>query len=276
MLTDIGKIIDLERYPVDQIESDKAQALLKKCRNDADEKALCMLPDFIQPKIASELASELESLIDNASRFDITRTAYIKPVDPALPENHPRKFAHPTKYHQVLNYQISNSSMLRQVFYWQPLTDFLARAMGYDQFFRSDCPHLALTSKIASEGDTDGWHYDSNEVVFSIVLQESDQGGEFEYMPNIRKDGDQNYDIISKAFKKPEPYSIRHKIMPGTLVMFKGISSLHRVTPVVGNRRRIVALFSYHTEPGHVNGQEYISLVHSMMPAPGISLPVSM
>jgi len=129
-----------------------------------------------------------------------------------------------------------------------------------------------LTSKIAGEGDTDGRHYDSNEVVFSILLQEADEGGEFEYLPNIRTPGEENYDIITKAFQDSGPYSKRFKIKPGTLVMFKGISSLHRVTPVIGDRPRIVALFSYHTEPGHVNGQEYISLVHSQMPAPGISL----
>ena len=271
MTSPMSDIIDLERYPIDQPNTPEAKALVQSCLTDSNKTALCMLPDFIRPNIITELASELENLMGNASRFDITRTAYINPVDPSLPDGHPRKTAHPTKYHQVLNYQISNNSRLRQIFYWQPLTDFLGKAMGYDSFHRSDCPHLALTAKIASEGDTDGWHYDSNEVVFSIMLQEAEAGGEFEYIPNIRKPGQQNYETVAAAFKNPESYSTRFKIKPGTLVMFKGMASLHRVTPVIGNRKRIIALFSYHSKPGHVNGQDYISMVHSMMPVPGIS-----
>jgi hypothetical protein len=271
----MNDIIDLDRYPIAEPDSDLISALVEHCKLESYSNALCMLPGLIRPDAIAHMAAELEALIDNASRFDITRTAYIKPVDPSLPEDHPRKTAHTTKYHQVLNYQISNNSMLRDLFNWQPLTNFLGRAMGYHTFHRSDCPHLALTSKIASEGDTDGWHFDSNEVVFSIVLQAPEQGGEFEYLPNVRSEENQNYETISKAFKDSEPYSQRLKIQPGTLVMFKGMSSLHRVTPVVGKRRRIVALFSYHTEPGHVNGQDYISLVHSMMPNPGIHLNTS-
>ena len=267
----IEQIIDLDHYPLDDLNCEVTQKLLSQCLQDSETHSLCMLPDFVRPEMVELMTQELESLIDNAPRFDITRAAYIKAIDPDLPEDHPRKIQHVTKYHQVLNYQIANNSALRELFYWQPLTDFLGKAMGYDEFYRSDCPHLALTSKIAGEGDTDGWHYDSNEVVFSIVLQDAEEGGEFEYLPNCRKHGDENYEIISQAFKNPEPYSTRIAIKPGTLVMFKGMSSLHRVTPVIGKRRRVVALFSYHTEPGHVNGQNYISLVHSLMPTPGIT-----
>ena len=37
---------------------------------------------------------------------------------------------------------------------------------------------------------------------------------------------------------------------PGTLVMFRGHHSLHRVTPVRGPRARLVAVLSYTREPG--------------------------
>ena len=272
MSAEISEIIDLNRYPVDNPESELARQIIQNCQRDIDQRALCMLPDFVRPEAVKPMAAELESLLDNASRFDIQRTAYIKPVDPSLPDDHPRKVSHPTRYHQVLNYQISNNSPLRKLFYWQPLTDFLGRAMGYERFYRSDCPHLGLTAKIAGEGDTDGWHFDSNEAVFSLVLQDAEEGGEFEYLPKVRNDHNQNYDTVAAAFQQPDQFSTRFKIKPGTLVLFRGMASVHRVTPVIGNRRRIVALFSYHTEPGHVNGQSYISLVHSQMPQPGINL----
>ena len=35
----------------------------------------------------------------------------------------------------------------------------------------------------------------------------------------------------------------------GTLVLFRGIDSIHRVTPVEGNLTRILALLAYNSEP---------------------------
>ena len=38
-------------------------------------------------------------------------------------------------------------------------------------------------------------------------------------------------------------------ITEGTLALFRGRSSLHRVTPVVGKRNRIQTVLAYNTEP---------------------------
>ena len=39
-------------------------------------------------------------------------------------------------------------------------------------------------------------------------------------------------------------------LQPGTLNVFKGKHTAHRVTPVEGARPRIVAIFSYYETPG--------------------------
>jgi hypothetical protein len=38
--------------------------------------------------------------------------------------------------------------------------------------------------------------------------------------------------------------------MPGTLNVFKGKNTLHRITPPVGDRARLIAIFSYYERPG--------------------------
>ena len=183
-----------------------------------------------------------------------------------LSDQHPLKQLHPCNYNQVLNYQIPNDSLLRKVYYWQTLTDFLGQLSGYDSFYRSDCPQLALSAKIAGEGDTDGWHFDSNDVVFSILLQEPEAGGQFEYAPFIRSEQDENFDGISQLVSAPEKHA-RHPAMGlGNLTVFKGDLSMHRVTPVVGSRKRIIALFCYDRKPGTVFEQSYIEeLTQSMV-----------
>ena len=54
--------------------------------------------------------------------------------------------------------------------------DFIRQIRGVETLFPSQCPHLALTSKIAFEGDTDGWHYDPNDGVVTLLLQQSENG----------------------------------------------------------------------------------------------------
>jgi hypothetical protein len=44
---------------------------------------------------------------------------------------------------------------------------------------------------------------------------------------------------------------------PGTLVLFRGHRSLHRVTPVKGPRARINIVCSYSSEPGHAFSESH-------------------
>lgn len=39
-------------------------------------------------------------------------------------------------------------------------------------------------------------------------------------------------------------------LRPGTLNVFRGKHTAHRVTPVEGSRERMVAVFSYYEQPG--------------------------
>jgi hypothetical protein len=42
---------------------------------------------------------------------------------------------------------------------------------------------------------------------------------------------------------------------PGTLLIFAGRYSLHRVTPIKGDTPRLVALFGYDTKPGTMSSE---------------------
>ncbi len=51
----------------------------------------------------------------------------------------------------------------------------------------------------------------------------------------------------------------------GDFNVFFGDLSLHRVTPVIGTRKRIVALFCYDRHPGMVFDQAYIDELQASM-----------
>lgn len=257
--SDINQIIDLERYPLDQPDHPTYAQLLAAGRRSLEDKALFSMAQFVRAEAIVAMVKELEALLPLSCRFDQARDAYTyAPRESGWPENHPRRQVHQCAYNQVLNYQIPNDSSLRQIYYWQPLADFLRILCGYETFYRSECPHLALTSKIAGAGDTDGWHYDSNDVVFSLLLQHPEAGGEFEYAPYIRSQTDENYAGVSVLLADPEHNAERPPMALGDFNVFMGDLSLHRVTPVEGTRKRIVALFSYDRNPGTTFDQWYI------------------
>ena len=247
---DIATIVDLDRYPLDRPESEEVRCLLAVAQKALDLHALFSMPGFVREDVVAVMAQELEERIPGASRFECVLPAYPSREGDDWPQDHVRKRLHSFAYHQVLNHQIPNNSLLRTLYFWEPLKDFLRQAMRYQSFYRSECPHLALTAKIAGPNDTDGWHFDSNDVTFSILLQRPEAGGQFEYVPQIRAEDNQNYAAVDAAFRGTNSDIVRPAMAPGDLNVFKGNQSVHRVTPVEGDRRRIIGLFCYDQQPG--------------------------
>lgn len=261
------EIIDLDRYPLDRPGTPAYDALLQDGRNALGQGALFSMRQFVRPAAIVSMAAQLQALVPISVRYDRQRSAYVYGSDnTGLAADDPRLQKHLCRYHQVLNYQIANDSALRRIYYYQPLTDFLRELCGFDSFYRSDCPHLALSAKIAGDGDTDGWHFDTNDVVFSLLLQEPEAGGEFEYAPFLRSEDDENYDAVARVVSDPQGEAIRPPMGLGDFNVFMGDLSLHRVRPVIGERRRIVALFCYDRRPGQVFDQAYIEELQRHLP----------
>ena len=108
----------------------------------------------------------------------------------------------------------------------------------------------ALTATALGDGDRHGWHFDENDFVVSLLLQEPEFGGRFEVLPNARTDAGIDFDLCAAALAGTAPDVLRPPLRAGTLSIFRGQRSLHRVSPVEGPRRRLIALFSYDRRPG--------------------------
>ena len=260
----ISDIIDLQRYPIDRLGSAEATQLIASCKEALETSALCRLPGFIRRDALERIVREESSLEDVAYIYEASRSAYLE-SDNSLPADHPRNAGHLCRYRQVLNHQISNSSKLRTVYSWPVLTEFLRRILNVDNLYQSVCPHMALTMHFAREAGENGWHFDGNDFVVSLLLQAADEGGEFEYVPNVRSETDERYDAVSQVMDDPEQFAERPTLDPGTLALFKGDLSLHRVRPIGKTTRpRIIAVFSYDEQPGHVFPQDYIDEVRGI------------
>ncbi len=274
---DMKKLIDLDRYPIDRLNNKPGQLLVAQCRSDLEDSAAAILPSFVRQSAILKMAKEAESLVQIAHRYDGDRAPFYdvddneRSDDDSL-QSRVRSGRHPNRYCQILNYQIPNSSDLRAIYLWPPLTEFIRQVLNVEHLFQSQCPHLALTMKVAYEGDTDGWHYDPNDGVITLVLQTPDNGGEFEYAPDVRNQNDQNYAGVDRLYKSPDVEAIRPTLEPGTFTFFNGRYSMHRVRPVGLTRQpRIVSIFSFDQRPDHFLRQSYIDKLRRFPQGPPIA-----
>lgn len=123
------------------------------------------------------------------------------------------------------------------------------RALGKERLYRYADPFGALNVAAMGAGDELFWHFDQTDFVVSIALRDAEQGGDFEYAPLIRSRDDERYDAVAGVLAGERDAVRRIPMTPGTLLLFAGRHSLHRVTAIAGGIERLVALLAYDTRP---------------------------
>jgi len=99
-------------------------------------------------------------------------------------------------------------------------------------------------------GTQTGWHLDNAHFVVTLMLQQGQGGGSYEYAPFIRTPDEDNYPAIEAVLDGDSgPVHTLHQ-GAGDLVVFQGRYTLHRVTEVQGSAPRIIAVLSYDAKPG--------------------------
>lgn len=244
-----GDIVDLDRYA----DCDKAgyAALIASGRGQLAERGLCLFPGFLRPEAVAAMAAEAETLTPKAFRREQMLDAYDRKPPPELPEDHPRRQLHPYRMGIIAQDLFGAEGPLMRLYFWDGLTDFLSALLGR-RLFRCADPLISCAVTVLGDGDEHGWHFDENDFVVSLLLQNAECGGEFQFAPMIRGDTDENYDSVRRLFDGDETLLRRVALDPGTLALFQGRRSIHRVSRVGGGRPRMIALLSYDCAPGMV------------------------
>jgi hypothetical protein len=250
---DAAALIDLERYPIDKPDGQDCAALIAAARRDLATKAMALLPGFLQPKAVAAMAAEAMVLAPQAHPEDLMRTPYDWLDNAGFPAGHPRVALHRNRKASITRDRLDDDGAIVALFLWDPLTEFIRRALGFETLYRCADPYLALEVHIEEEADELAWHFDANDGVVSLLLQAPDSGGEFEYAPFVRDEADENYDEVARVFAGTSSLLSRPKIAPGTFTLFRGRRSAHRVTRVGPTTKpRLMAVFSYDRQPGMV------------------------
>lgn len=243
-------IIDLDRYPLDREGSPEWDRLVAKSKAELDADGMFNLEGFLKPGVADAAVAEVRPVMDsNSHEHRRSHNIYFKPEIPGLAPDHPALRKVETISHTVCADQIPASVVLR-IYEYEPLVRFLAATMDKPRLHAMEDPLARANVMSYRDGEALNWHFDRSEFTTTLLLQKPKVGGDFEYRTNLRSDDDPNYAGVAKLLEGNDPDLRIIKVQPGTLNVFRGKNTAHRVTTVRGDRDRMIAVFSYYEKPG--------------------------
>ncbi|MGC2030769.1 MAG: hypothetical protein WA642_12170 [Steroidobacteraceae bacterium] len=256
----LSALVDLERYP---LHDDSAFApIMARCRAELSESSFASLPGFLRPGVAATMTGEVIDAIPRAYRRQRSFSAYDESTLEQYPADHVRRRKYESRQFVVATDVLPKAGQLRGLYGDERLTKRIAQMLDEPTLFPLADPVMACTATVMYEGDTHGWHFDLNDFVVSILLQAPEAGGTFDFAPNIRKDGEENYADVAAALDGCSQAVRSVKVEAGTLLLFCGRRALHRVPPIGGDVPRVIALLSYDRKPGvRYGGEVYARVV---------------
>ena len=254
MNTSANQLINLSRYPI-HVDGEERQSILTRVRNDLAQDGCAVLNSFLTPLGVDALVTEADGVARNAHRSFNRTNPYFTKDDEHLPAEHPRRqfFDRSNAFIPADNF--AQQGPLRSIHNFEGFDAFIQDCLQEPNFYRYADPLADVIVNMADEGNGFPWHFDTNNFTVTLAIQNARQGGEFEYAPGIR-DGDENYDEVKRVLNGSSDKVTVLELQPGDLQIFRGRYSLHRVAPLMGDRPRYVAIFSYVEQPDMVGSPE--------------------
>lgn len=263
--------VNFKLYPLDKPQSQEYGQLVKKGVEMLKNTGCATFPSFMSIDATHEAAVNAQRASKDAFVTDDVHNAYQLPgFDELLPAGHVRNLGMNTQVASVAFDEMETSSPLRRLYSYDGLVEFIGQVVGQKLHRLSD-PLGACTVNIFRPGWEHAWHFDESEFTITLCLQQSDGGGHFEYSTPLRTSQDDlavtevahilsNHSeyspFVDESNKGQATATISQaNFKPGTLQIFAGRYSLHRVTKIEtsSDKERLVAVLCFATEPGVVN-----------------------
>ncbi|WP_245717278.1 HalD/BesD family halogenase [Nocardia jejuensis] len=249
--------VDVTRYPLDTPGSEKWAATVRAARAELAADGCCVLRGFLRPERLETLRAEGEALAPHAYYRVERVNAYNIPLDTELPEDHPGRIVLERGNAFVARDLIPVDALVQQLYTEPRFQRFIADCFDLTELHEFTDPLAGLCLNVVAPGMSHPWHFDTNEFTVSMVTQQAESGGVFEYCPNIRSRTTENFPDVNAVLTGDGDHLIRRlELRPGDLQLFQGRFSLHRVSPVGGASQRHTAIFAYTETPGVIGSVE--------------------
>ena len=245
----VEHLINLDSYPLHRPQSAQYRSVVEESAARLTGTGLLNLEGFLTPEGTELLVGEVNRRMPEAMYAVRQDNPYGAVDSEGAPEDHPYKIFHPTSRYGLAYHQLRDT-LLDELYRWPPLRQFVADVTGNEVLYLHEDPSNALVLQIYRTGDTLAWHFD--QALFSTVLNlsETESGGAFECVPNIRSETDPCFDAVRDVLNGTSDRVEQHFVKAGSFSIMLGRYSLHRVSRVEGPTPRMSMILSYEDRPG--------------------------
>jgi hypothetical protein len=249
-------ILDLEKFPLHNPGTPEWAALVARCKDDLAKEGMFNLEGLVKPQALEKTVAEIKPVMDTLSFVHKrSHNIYFRKEIPELAADHPALVKVDTINHTVCADQIAQSTIM-WIYEWAPFIVFLAATMGKQALFPMRDALARVNVMAYREGETLNWHFDRSEFTTTLLLQAPEQGGDFVYRTDLRDDNNPNYEGVAQLLRGHDPEVKTLEVSAGTLNVFRGKNTAHKVSTVGGKKERLIAVFSYFDRPGVVFTKE--------------------
>jgi len=241
----IEAVVNTESYPLAD------QAFRSSCHETLNRTGVIVMRCFLKPEIVDAILREGEDGKHRAFFCHQEHNAYLTPPDQDYPADHPRNRIVVSSKGCITDDVIAAESPLRALYDSEEFRSFLCSVLDQSSLHNYADPQSSINLHYAEPGQELGWHFDNSAFAITLMIQEPEKGGAFEYIGGMRdaEKGEMNFDGVGKVLDgdvQPE----RLTMDAGALVLFRGRNAIHRVAPVEGSRTRMLVVLAYNSEPG--------------------------
>lgn len=245
-------MIDIDRYPI-AADGPARDELVTACRSSLADDGCVVLDGFVPPDVLATMAEECRAVSHRAHFNRIVTNCYSGDDDPDLPPDHPQRvFMERTNGFVAADLLDAPDLAVRRLYHDDALRRFVADCTGVDTLHEYGDPLAHLVVNVLRPGRQHPWHFDNNDFIVTLLTQPAEEGGTFEYCPGIRSADDENVAAVGSVLAGDREPVRTLDLRPGSLQIFFGRNSLHRVTRVAGEQERHVLILGYAAEPGQI------------------------
>lgn len=237
-------IVDFESCPIMDVR------YIQQCVADLEKDGVVALKNFFSPTVVQDLVSEAEKQRAKAYFTSSTHNVYLTPNNKSFGEEHVFNRQVSSSKGCITTDQLPPNSKLHVLYRSNKFKSFISMVVGESALFECGDKLSGINVHYAANNQELGWHFDNSSFAITLLLQKPLEGGAFEYVRDLRDAdaGEMNFDGV-KGVLDGKTKVEEVKIEPGTLVLFRGKNSIHRVTPTAGAVTRILVVLAYNNKP---------------------------
>lgn len=215
---ELSALIDLDRYPI--TSPDRWPREAARHQEELDRDGAVRLDRFLTSDAIQQATADIKAHLPEA--FPKQRTLAVSTVMPALPPGHPAGTGQRHEMRTLATDQLAADGPLRRIYASPAVCTAIAGILGIHDLFPCADPLLGLVVTAMSAGQGQGWHFDDNDFVVSILLQQPANGGELEYVPGLSGPSGIDAGAVGTVLGGGHREAHRLSLTAGTLTLFRG------------------------------------------------------